>query len=62
MAQIDDNDDSASVTRKHIEVIQEYCESHILEPYVSLFLSPTLQKNFSNTLEDTVSAYALLFL
>lgn len=33
-AKIDDNDDSASVTRKHIEDIQEYCESHLLEPRV----------------------------
>jgi farnesyl-diphosphate farnesyltransferase len=31
---IDDNDDSASVTRQHIEAIQEYCDSHLLEPRV----------------------------
>lgn len=36
MEQIDDKDASSSVTRKHIEDIQEFCDSHLLEPYVSL--------------------------
>uniref|UniRef100_A0A7I4DNN7 Squalene synthase n=1 Tax=Physcomitrium patens TaxID=3218 RepID=A0A7I4DNN7_PHYPA len=31
---IGENDDSASATRKHIEDIQEYCESHLLETRV----------------------------
>jgi len=60
VAQIDDNDDSASVTRKHVEAIQEYCDSHLLEPYVFLFLFlfPTLQKSFIKI----ISIYVLLSL